>query len=383
MVRYIRHIIICTCAWGILSLMGCSGDSVDGKEQMTTHELHLSLGTHQFDATRASDNLPVGFEDYEQSAALAKILRIQGYMTYENTEVSCTFTPDASTWTSMVSLKPSETYYLYGFMPKENLFVSNGNISIAPYNNTSYEKGAVLTFNGLNTVVAGDFCTFVGVKGYGISLTSVPDMKSRLGKFDYTPDAEGNSIYLLVDHIYAGLKFSMTLDATYAQLRDIKVKRVNLIPIPEEDNNVIVSVDAVVTIVANNNNQNPMSVVFQNRVSGNKPKEATLYDGENGDGLSLSTDHPSFMACVMPKNNPGDKVNTKYTLETTYDVFDRKGNLIREDEKAQNAITLEYSNLDIGKLHTVNITVMPTYLYVLSDPDLDNPTFTVELTTTN
>ena len=124
MVRYIRHIIICTCAWGILSLTGCSGDSVDGKEQMTTHELHLSLGTHQFDATRA---LPDSFEVYEQSAALAKILRIQGYMTYENTDhtweaVSCTFTPDAITnnWTSMVSLKPSETYYLYGFMPKEN-----------------------------------------------------------------------------------------------------------------------------------------------------------------------------------------------------------------------------------------------------------------------
>ena len=366
--------------------MGCSGDPADGMEQMTTHELRLSLGTHQYGVTRA---LPDGFESYDHSAAIAKIMQIQGYMTYWNTDktpsdgwdaVPCTFTHTTSgtddVWTSRVTLKTlesgesipddRETYYLYGYMPKGN---ESSGVNIAP-NGDSYAAGAVLTFTGLNTVIAEDLCVIVGVQGYGKSSTTVPDMSSRLGKFNYNPETEGNSIFLLVDHLYAGLKFNMTLDVDYAKLRDIRVKSVKLTP-EDGDNNVIQTVDAEVTIAANN--QNSMSFVFQNPVSGKTPQSAVLYDGE---GLSLSsTAKQAFMACVWPGTNTS--VNTKFTLETTYDVYDLKDNLIRKDQTVRNAISLEY-NLAAGQLHTVNMRVTPTYLYVLSDPDLNNPTFQLE-----
>ncbi len=365
--------------------MGCADDPADSKEQVRTHELRLSLGSHQFEATRA---LPAGFEPY--NSATLKIQEIQGYMAYWNQykkpsagwdALSCIFSTSGTDniWTSRVALKPlstddldddHQTYYLYGFLPKENV---NGGVSIAPYN-SSYAKGAVMTFTGLNTVVGNDLCVFVGVQGY---TGSVPDMSLRLGKFNYNP-TDGNLIYLLVDRFYAGLKFSMTLDDKYAKLRDIKVKRVKLIP------KVIETVDAKVTIAANN--ENPMSVVFQNPKGVEDPESATLYDGTDGDGMSLSTDNPVFMACVWPGTIiNGDKVaNTKFTLETTYDVYDKnenpdnnKPNKIRENETAQSTISLKYE-LAAGKLHTVNIKVNPTYLYVLSEPDLDSPTFQLE-----
>lgn len=385
----VRHIIIGACAWGILSLIGCADEPADGKEQMHTRELRLSLGTHQFDATRAPGDLPDNFEAYDYSTAMVKIQEIQGYMAYWNNDkkpsaewdaLSCIFstTPGANgIWTSKVALKPlspdadnlgRETYYLYGFLPKENV---NGGVSIAPYGDPeSYAKGAVMTFTGLNTVVGNDLCVFVGVQGYTVSDSDpdfVPNMTSRLGKFNYYPETEGNLIYLLVDRFYAGLKFSMTLDAKYAELRDIKVKKVKLTP-KDGDNDVIETVNAVVTIKANN--ANPLSVDFQNPKSGNEPAEATLYNGESiGEAKSLST-NPAFIACVCPG------VNTKFSLETTYDVYDKEGNKIRENERVRNAISLRY-DLATGVLHTVNILVKPTYLYVLSDPDLDNPTFLV------
>ena len=213
---------------------------------------------------------------------------------------------------------------------------------------------------------AKDLCVIVGAQGY--TGTAVPDMSSRLGKFDYYPETDGTNLFLLVDHIYAGLQFNMTLDEDYAALRDIKVKNILLKP-ENAGNDVVEAVDAVVTIAANNTNQSPLSVAFPTNSykKGKNPEPAVLYDGK---AKSLSTDSPTFMACLCPG------ANTKFTLETTYDVYDRKGNIIREGETVRNAISLDY-DLEAGKLHTVNIKVMPTYLYVLSDPDLESPTFVV------
>ena len=58
------------------------------------------------------------------------------------------------------------------------------------------------------------------------------------------------------------------------------------------------------------------------------------------------------------------------------------GNLIRKDCQAENTIDLrKWFGNDLmttrGHSYSLTITVLPTYLYVLSDPDLDNPTLTI------
>ena len=135
------------------------------------------------------------------------------------------------------------------------------------------------------------------------------------------------------------------------------------------------------TIVANSSNKNPIvpsytgemvntsgSVEFENSKVSSNPTATEIYKGE---GKDLTTTAQEFLACFCPSTA------SKFILETTYDVYDRKGNLIREGETASNTISLQY-NLTSGQMHTVNITVQPTFLYMLSDPDLDNPTFKIE-----
>ena len=72
--------------------------------------------------------------------------------------------------------------------------------------------------------------------------------------------------------------------------------------------------------------------------------------------------------------------NTSFYLRSTYNVYDLKGNLVREGCEAVNTIDLRSlfkitaTQLQRGHMYSVTLTVNPTYLYVLSEPDLDNPT---------
>ena len=72
---------------------------------------------------------------------------------------------------------------------------------------------------------------------------------------------------------------------------------------------------------------------------------------------------------------------TKLELTSTYDVYDRKGNLVRENSKATNTIPLDIfsgqSEFYRGSRYTITLTVNPTYLYVLSEDELDSPTLVV------
>ena len=90
-------------------------------------------------------------------------------------------------------------------------------------------------------------------------------------------------------------------------------------------------------------------------------------------GTALTTDFQPFIGHFMPTGI------TKLILTSTYDVYDRKGNLIRLNCKATNTMVLkdmltDQTVTERGKRYTINMTIQPTYLYMLSEPDLDNPT---------
>ena len=63
------------------------------------------------------------------------------------------------------------------------------------------------------------------------------------------------------------------------------------------------------------------------------------------------------------------------TLHTVYDIYDRKDNLVRADCVSDNVLELSPA---YGNAYTLKLMVKPTYLYVLSDGDLDSPD--IELT---
>ena len=395
------------CVGGILALTSCADDPADGTDGQRTHTLRLSLGTTSFqnsDATTRSTTLPTGFEQYNHVTSVHPIMQIQGYMTYDMGSgpkyISCLFNhvEDAAgdpvhTWQTKVPLyslrtedpaTANATYHLYGFMPKVDV---NDKVTVEPYDDdvsddspASFDKGAVLTMNNLNALTANDICVIVGLKGYGKGEgnTTVPsDMSGRLGYFDYYPETEGDYIFLLVDHLYAGLQFNMRLGPEYSKLRSIKVKNLKLKSAPViGESDVVETVTVEVTIAANTGGDtttDPLrSVVIKKIVRGTSPMATEIYNGEPKT-LPTGDNYENFFACLCPSTNQ------RFILETTYDVYDKNvdenhpdGNLISKDRVARNEIGLTY-DLARGQMHHINITVEPTYLYVMSDPDLNNP----------
>ena len=65
----------------------------------------------------------------------------------------------ASTWRSTIRVKEGVQYYIYGYMPMENVVSA----SITPLSG-GLDKGAVLTLNGIDAVTKSDICIIVGVQ---------------------------------------------------------------------------------------------------------------------------------------------------------------------------------------------------------------------------
>ena len=64
------------------------------------------------------------------------------------------------------------------------------------------------------------------------------------------------------------------------------------------------------------------------------------------------------------------------TLTTIYDVYDIKGQNLGE-RVSENKIKFDVAEVKPGQEKKLVLTVKPTYLYVLSDNDADNPTITL------
>jgi hypothetical protein len=217
------------------------------------------------------------------------------------------------------------------------------------------DNGAKLTITGIKPASADDVCIITGVKE--------TDEGLKEGQFSwYTPvEVETYLISMLMDHIYAGVQFRMTIDSEYAKLRTIKLKKLTL-------NTNKKSFTAEISLTHNDTGASPISSITY--TSSGSSSTSDIYNSNEGTALPTTTVTPlSVNACFAPT------LSNNLTLVTTYDVYDSKDNLIRQNCTATNKLP----NLDAtrGQKVQVNMTVNPTYLYVLSEPDLDNPTITI------
>lgn len=297
------------------------------------------------------------------------------------------------TWQLNMEVEQGD-YYLYGFIPKEDAtsasIVANGN----------YSDGAVLTINGLNTVTASDVCVLIGAKdGKSKDDDEKPDnVRLRAGSFKTniqatSDDSPANDIFLLFDHLYASLRFNFKVDPTYAALRTIRLRQLELIAYSSSSGDkVYAKFNAEITLLKNETGVSPIvgNVRFtRNETSADVPN-IPIFEGD----VKLTNEATAFMGCFVP----GD--NTYFKLRSTYDVYDNNpaydkeghpildekgnpmGNLVRQGCQAENTIDLRrWFGNDLtttrGHCYSLTMTVLPTYLYVLSDPDLENPTLKI------
>ena len=247
-------------------------------------------------------------------------------------------------WESMVEVKQGVVYYLYGYMPVE----AGGSASVEKLETTAnYADGAILTLSGISPVSEYDVCVISGVH----DVTNSGDLEQG-----------NNRVHIILDHLSASICVDMKVDEQYNDLRTIKLKKVSLASTAVE------KVNATLTLRANEPYQ-----VNWGKTTGTA-ESRPFYEHEEGLTLSTTaTTQPMYGYFV-----PITEVINSLALVCTYDVYDKKGNLLRKDCTAANQLSTLLSNLRAGEQQRFHLTVSPTYLYQLSDADLDNPTFTVE-----
>lgn len=291
----------------------------------------------------------------------------------------------------------AENYYLYGYVPHEKYVEAK--VEVLPHEDGepahTFTDGAVLTLDQLNAVTSADICVIVGAKNGKDDYRPNADYSVtglKMGDFTYaaqttvqplpSPEESGirrNYVYLLFDHIYAAMRFSIKVNGTYNALRTIKLKDLSLQAYTGDDGTTTTKkkMKATITLTKTTDGSSPISsIVFED--VGTEVGKGSFF--EDAAGLELTTDYSDFIGHFMPKDV------TKVELTSTYDVYDKQGNLIRQNCTAMNTLDLkklffydsEIKTARRGYRYTVKMTINPTYLYVLSEPDLNNPTVEVE-----
>ena len=345
--RYIKeHICHVTLLTMMLSVMGglltaCSSDDTPKEEGNTLQIVGF---------TRAGDTTPA---DYAYSP-----LKLYFYDEVDGQQTG-QFFYNGAIWRSAIEVTAGHKYSVYGYAP-----ANSGTCDVTSISHS----GATLKISDLTTVNAEDVCIVVGVQQLESSTT---EKNIPLGKFDFVGQSGQNYINVLVDHIYASLQCQFKVDPTYNAIRCIHVTKLELATTKTYPTGTM-----TVSLAANGAGNDPITDLTWT-LDVDEPRDPiTIFEtNTNVPKIVLGTDWsvPFGMGCYVPNTN----VTGGMTLITTYDIYDRKGNLIRQDCKASNQVANLLAGHTRGQRVTLRINVAPTYLYQLSDPDLDNPEFTV------
>lgn len=348
----------------LLQLVACADDSDNGnvKDEPQGSQLRLSSATREGEGSNSS----VTEGDIKVFVTTKEAQAYEGSFNKNSTE---------AIWNSNnLAIKENTQYYIYGFMPNTEAVTG----SIAKPAGGDYSAGANLTLSGLPVFTDEDYRVIIGVQRVTDSETFTPATEGHYGYLSGI--ASQNYVNLLMGHLYSQLQLRFCVDKTYYALRCIHLKEVKL-------KSAYVAKRGTVTATVSLRDGKGLT----GQVAFSDPAATTPTTPEE---MSLLTDG-NVELVVEPEANAATPVYTVLpntvncahclftangaylSVETKYDVYDRDnskghGNLIRANCKATNKI--QVSGMAPGVRKMLTLTVAPTYLYMLSDPDLDNPT---------
>jgi hypothetical protein len=338
-------------AGGLLLLVACSEDP----EEQPKGD-HIQLLT----TTRASGSYPSDEGNYLLKMYIAPATS-EGTMKMAD----YSYSSESSRWTSssQASISEDTQYYIYGYMRTDANTIQDSKVTVSAPDG-GYANGINITMSDLPAITDDDICLVVGVQRVSDPYDSnegrvcVPEVLVE-GKYGYFSGVRGeNFVNLLMDHLYSQLVLKFTVDADYSKLRRIKLKELTL--------------TAAETVTAEVNIRSNSGIGSPTYTPGSSTIAWLIFSDEGGVELGAS---PSVTDLTARYCAPSI-FSTETTLVSTYDVYDRQGNLIREGCTATNKFSI--GGMEHGVKKTLTLTVVPTYLYVLGDPDLDNPTIEVK-----
>ena len=360
-------------AWmsAAILLTACSDDDTD-RWSGETDFLQIAAYTQEMvspsgaAATRAV-SYPSNYKEYEGSSSIGV------FMTPTTTEMTLISYED-NAWHSMVKVSEGEVYYIYGYMP------AYATCTINP--NTTFDNGAILTFTDVPSVMSEDFSVITGAlqleSDYAENPSAIEEGTLKAGTFKFKGKAPGNNfVDLMFDHLYGALNISMNVYSGYDALRTIKLKELKL---RTSANGTPTKSKTTVTVTLNKTTDgtSPIAetggIVFTPDLTSDDMGDEPFF--QSATGKELTTTSESFEGHFMPEGV------TSLVLTSVYDVYDKQGNLIRKECTAQNKLEISklFDRQDATKpgwRYNVEMTIVPTYLYVLSEPDLDNPTVVI------
>ena len=348
---------------------------------------------------------------------------------------------DNPKWGSGVTVEPSTKYKVFGHVPNNcsSSFVYNFSNESKTEGSKTYPENSI-TLTGIKPVSNTDVSVVVGV-GKAHFWDSTNRNKVSMGEYDnggskvkyikgayprnfeyFTSDGESGDddiMYLLMDHLFVQTKFYFAIGENYHKLRDIRIKKIwmsatdiqsldavvylNVTPAedPKESEptikTAITSIDwSMVTF--SETNPRPSDFVEEKSLiyscgdvqmptgwkTGTPEEKAVALSDEKSKGYMLDEvedpDNKEEWVLVAPGFFSPVKVDDTpmtFKLITEYDVYDKKGNKTRSAATAINCYTTGITDIIRGTSYDVHITVEPTYLYQLSDGDLDNPTLKI------
>lgn len=295
--------------------------------------------------------------------------------------------------TKNARVDPDVPYEIFGFTPVSAVPQS----SITGYSiDGSFGSTPKLTLSNVPAVLNKELSVIVGVgqcpaKSGGVwsdeNAVSEAKKDATLGQFSFTGRSgvykptgddikdERNIAFFLMQRLFAEFDFQFKINEDYDKLRKIVVKSVTL------KTNYAESVNVGVTF-ANGNETDPIQNVLFTPTGSSA--EANLVTSEShANGLTLTTSAQSIPGFFTPTGSTAPT----FSLEVTYDVYvknpsetDESKLLVRPNCKAVNTFS-GITNVARGTKYQINVEVKPTYLYQLSDKDLNNPGINITVVT--
>ena len=176
------------------------------------------------------------------------------------------------------------------------------------------------------------------------------------------------TVDLKMDHLMARVTpYFYINDAKYAALRTIKIKKVEFI-LPSV-NSYTATVDyAFDGLNTDTTTWTDEGVAIANEVAFYEETTSTVPLEE---GKANAIPHSTCYFCPL---QPVDGMK----MRVTYDVFDTKGNLTRPNAVAENNIKKISGTLKEATNYKLYIPLIPSYLYSLSDGDMDSDALVIE-----
>jgi len=334
-----RHIGWLLSSMLMLLLTACSSDSADDTQQEEWEDVRLELRG----VTRVGESSG-NMGDIHVFLSANDGTKSEGSFIYRN-ETATHY------WTAQnLKVKPgTRTFWLYGYMP-------------AVEGITGEILGErKLKLSGIQPISPHDICIVTGVKVYE---SSVLPLRGTFA-FEYK-NSDYNDVTvlnLLLEHMLGHVDFKFKIGSRYSQLRKIKVKSLTIKTTSKS------SISAEINLPANT--EDVVSISYS--AEGANKKYETMLLASTAPSILLTTSGVSVGSGINVAVGTG--LSENFVLESEYEVYDLKNKLL-STRKASNNLSGVLPVM--GQKKEVVLTVEPTYLYQLSDDDLNNPEVTIQ-----